>query len=84
MSFNAFLSPPYSDLFDFDWRIDGRSIPGNTGLTAQIAVSDLSNVSGNEHNVRVTARGVREYPDPDPRNRHIPPTLAVQCTFHTP
>jgi hypothetical protein len=84
LSFNAFLSPPYSNLFDFDWQIDGQPIPGEHRATVQVAVADLSNVPGNEHQVRVTARGVREYPDPDPRYRHVPPTLAVECTFRTP
>jgi hypothetical protein len=83
MTFAAFLSPPYSDLFDFDWEIDGQLIPGGLRETVQVAALDLASVSSNEHQVRVTARGARAYPDPDPRYRQLPPTLAVECTFHT-
>ena len=83
MSFNAFVSPPYSDLFDFDWQLDGRPMPDADRTTLQLAASDLPAARG-EHRVQVTARGVREYPDPDPRFRHVPPTLTVVCTFPTP
>jgi hypothetical protein len=81
LSFTAFVVPPYSDLFEFDWQIDGASVPGRPREIAQIAASDLGDGASNEHRVRVTARGVRAYPDPDPRFRHVPPTLTVECTF---
>jgi hypothetical protein len=81
LSFNAFLSPPYTDLYDFDWEIDGTSMPEAAGLTLQLPVSDLPAAVAGQHRARVTARGVREYPDPDPAFRHIPPTLAVECAF---
>jgi hypothetical protein len=83
MTFNAFLSPPYSDLFDFDWEIDGQAIPGGPRETLQVAALDLGGVAGNEHRVRVTARGTRAYPDPDPQYRQNPPTLSVACTFQS-
>ena len=75
ISFNAFVTPPYSDLFDFEWQIDGRTLPGETGLTVLRAGSDLK---AGDHKVRVTARGAREYPDP--AQPHMPPTLSVECT----
>jgi hypothetical protein len=82
ISFNAFVAPPYTDLFDFDWAINGQTQRDADGATLQIAASDLPGAAG-EHRVRVTARGVREYPDPDPRFRHVPPTLSVECTLST-
>ena len=83
LSFSAFLSPPYSDLFDFEWEINGRRASA-TRETMQTAVSDLPPAPGGQHHVRVTARGVREYPDPDPAGRHIPPTLSTECVFRAP
>jgi hypothetical protein len=84
MSFNAFVSPPYSDLFDFEWSLDGQPMPGNLRETMQVAVPDLPVRSGGNHRVEVTARGVRQYPDPDPAFRHVPPTLSVACSFQAP
>jgi hypothetical protein len=83
MSFNAFVSPPYTDLFDFDWLLDGRPADDAVRETLQVAASDLPG-RGAQHRISVTARGVREYPDPDPRFRHVPPTLSVECTFAGP
>ena len=62
LSFNAFVSPPYSDLFDFDWSLDGQRIPESLRETMQVAVPDFRWAGGN-HRVEVTARGVRPYPD---------------------
>jgi hypothetical protein len=84
LSFNAFLSPPYTDLYDFDWEVDGVTMPEATGLTLQLPVSELSAAAGGQHRARLTARGVRPYPDPDPAFRHVPPTLAVECSFQVP
>ena len=42
---------------------------------------DLAATPSGQHRVRVMARGVREYPDPDPAFRQLPPTLAVECSF---
>ena len=75
ISFNAVVTPPYSDLFDFEWQIDGRTLPNENGVTVQRAGSDLK---AGDHKVRVTAKGAREYPDP--AQPHIPPTLSVECT----
>jgi hypothetical protein len=83
LSFNAFISPPYSDLFDFEWRVDGQAVPGGLRETMQLAVADLAPVPRGQHYVQVTAQGVREYPDPDPAYRHLPPVLSVECRFRT-
>ncbi|HZR99467.1 MAG TPA: hypothetical protein VFE37_12215 [Chloroflexota bacterium] len=84
LSFNAFISPPYADLFDFEWRIDGQRAGDDARETLQVAVPDLPVVPGGQHTTQVTARGAREYPDPDPAYRHIPPTLSVECSFPAP
>ena len=83
MTFTAFLAPPYSDLFDFDWEIDGQLLPGGPRETVQVSALDLAGVSSGEHEVRVTARGTRAYPDPDPQFRQLPPTLSVACRFQS-
>ncbi len=83
MTFTAILAPPYSDLFDFDWEIDGQPLPRGPRETMQVAALDLASVSSSEHEVRVTARGARAYPDPDPQFRQVPPTLSVACRFHS-
>lgn len=75
LTLNAFLSPPYTDLFDFEWGINGMAVDGHTGPTLQVAASELLQVN----RVQLTAHGVREYPDPD--QPHLPPTLSVECTF---
>jgi hypothetical protein len=79
ITFNAIVSPPYSDLFDFEWKIDGQTVPGAQTVTVQTAASNLPKLPGGEHTVRVIGRGAREYPDPD--QPHIPPTLSVECAF---
>jgi hypothetical protein len=84
MTFTAFLAPPYSDLYDFDWEIDGQPLPGGPRETVQVAALDFASVSSREHEVHVTARGARVYPDPDPQFRQLPPTLSVACRFHSP
>jgi hypothetical protein len=84
MSFNAVVSPPYLDLFDFDWTIDGQPVPGVTSATVQQAVSGLPATADGQHRVRVTARGVREYSDPGtPPEYRLPPTLSTECSFTT-
>lgn len=84
MTFTAVISPPYLDLFDFEWAIDGQVVPDNATATLQAAVIGLPKVQGLEHKVRLTAKGMREYMDPDPKYRHVPlngGTLTVECTF---
>ncbi len=84
VSFTTFVMPPYSDLFDFEWQIDGQPVADRPREVLQVGVSELAAAPGDEHTVRVTARGVRPYPDPDPAGRHIPPTLSVECKFRAP
>jgi hypothetical protein len=79
MTFNAFVSPPYTDLYDFKWELDGKPLPGETTPILQTAATDLVKTADGVHKVRATAVGAREYPHPT--LSHIPPTLAVECTF---
>ena len=79
MTFNAFVSPPYTDLYDFAWELDGKPCRGETTPILQTATADLVKTADGIHRVRVTAIGAREYPHPT--LSHIPPTLAVECTF---
>jgi len=79
MTFNAFVSPPYTDLYDFKWELDGKLIPGSTTPILQTAAVDLVKSADGRHKVRATAIGAREYPHPT--LSHIPPTLSVECTF---
>jgi hypothetical protein len=79
MTFEAFVSPPYTDLYDFAWELDGKPVAGETAPTLQTATADLVKTADGVHKVRVTGIGAREYPHPT--LTHIPPTLAVECTF---
>lgn len=93
ISFNAVVSPPYLDLFDFDWTLDGQPVPGFSGPAIQPGAAGanfqsptaaLQKTPDGQHKVRVTARGMREYPDPDtPPEYKLPPTMSVECTFGT-
>jgi hypothetical protein len=79
MTFNAFVSPPYSDLYDFQWELDGVALAGQNTPIIQTATSDLGKTADGRHTIRVTAIGAREYPDPF--LSHIPPTLSAACSF---
>ena len=79
MTFIAFVSPPYTDLYDFTWELDGAVVPGESASILQKATSDLAQTQNGEHAVRVTAVGARDYPHE--LLAHTPPTLAVACTF---
>ena len=77
MSFNAVVSPPYTDLFDFTWFVNGRQLP-DSGPTFQMPATQVA--PGGRGTVRVVAKGAREYQDPD--QPHIPlngGTLSVEC-----
>src|SRR5205823_3025606 len=78
MTFSAFVSPPFADLFDFAWEVDGQAIAGASIPIVQQAASALPGGT-TEHRVRVTAVGARPYPDP--AQPSIPPTLAAECRF---
>jgi hypothetical protein len=77
LTFSAFVSPPYTDLFDFNWTLDDQPQPDATDATFQLPVSGL--IHGIQHQIQVTAVGARQYPDP--ALTHIPPTLSVECPF---
>jgi hypothetical protein len=80
MSFGAFLSPPYTDLFDFTWTFDGQPLQLDPStFLYQVPVEALPKTPGNQHTVTVTAIGARYYPDP--LLTHLPPTLTVSCPF---
>lgn len=79
MTFQATASPPYNDLFDFQWFINGRAIPGATDPVFQAPAADIAS-SGGRGQVSVAAKGARVYPDPD--QPHTPldgGTLTVAC-----
>ena len=88
MTFSAFVSPPFTDLFDFEWSIDGQPVAGAIGPVVQRPFADLPKTPGGQHVVRLTGRGVREYKDPtDPTYNHLPlggGTLVVECRFAAP
>jgi hypothetical protein len=79
ITFNAFIDPPYTDLYDFDWTVDGKVVATGARQTYQVAANALGG-TGN-HQVSVLARGVRQYPDPAPYQSLIPPDVSVQCAF---
>ncbi|MFN0071961.1 MAG: hypothetical protein ACKVVP_10795 [Chloroflexota bacterium] len=79
MTFNVSASPPYNDLFDFQWFVNGAPVPGATDLTFQIPATQVAG-PGRPGQVSVSARGARVYPDPD--QPHVPldgGTLTVAC-----
>jgi hypothetical protein len=83
MSFGAFLSPPYGDLFDYAWTFDGQPLQLDPSTYLyQIPVEGLPKAPGGQHTIQVTAIGARYYPDPS--LTHLPPTLTVSCTFKMP
>lgn len=85
MTFTAVVSPPFSDLFDFEWKIDGQ--PAGTGPVMQKPYAALPKTSLGLHKIQMTAKGAREYRDPDPQFNHTPldgGTLSVECTFRGP
>ena len=76
VTMTAYVLPPFGDLFEFEWSVDGRRLAA-TGPTAQSLASEREVGQATGHDVRVVARGARPYPDPD--QPEIPPTLSVAC-----
>ncbi|MFN8636887.1 MAG: hypothetical protein U0893_23820 [Chloroflexota bacterium] len=76
VTMTAYVSPPFEDLFEFSWSVDGRGI-GASGSIAQMPALEIGR--GGSHEVRVTARGARAYPDPDQPD--VPPTLMASCSI---
>ncbi|MFN8523100.1 MAG: hypothetical protein U0821_08345 [Chloroflexota bacterium] len=82
LTFSAVISPPYVDLFDFQWQIDGRPVGGATDPVFQVPAASIPRTPDGMHKVRVTALGARDYPDPDtPPQSRRPPTLSLECSF---
>jgi hypothetical protein len=79
LTFTAFVSPPYTDLYDFSWTLDGQRLPDATNPVLQEAVTDLPRTPGGQHTIQVNATGARVYPDPEQPS--IPPDLATACSF---
>lgn len=84
MAFNAYVSPPYTNLFDFTWELDGQTVPG-VDPTILKPYAELSKSTGGVHTVKLTARGARPYEDPtDPQYNFTPfdgGAVSVTCTF---
>jgi hypothetical protein len=88
MSFNAYLSPPFSDLFDFAWELDGQPVPDATEATLLKPYADLAKTPLGLHTVKLTVKGAREYTDPTDKQFNILPfngeTRTVTCQFRGP
>ena len=74
MTFTAIIDPPFTDLFDFAWEIDGQPVPDSNQPVVQLGRPSIG-----RHTVKVTAIGARDYPDPD--RPHRPPTLSAAGAF---
>jgi hypothetical protein len=85
MSFNAYMSPPFTDLFDFTWELDGQVVAGETGATILKPYAELPKTSMGLHTVKLTAKGAREYKDPTEERFNILPfgggSKSVVCQF---
>ncbi len=88
MSFNAYVSPPYTDLFDFAWELDGQPVAGVVDPTILKPYSELKKSPDGSHTVKLTAKGARSYKDPtDPRYDFTPfdgGAVSVTCIFKGP
>ena len=68
----AFVSPPYGDLFDYAWQVDGQAVA--TGPVGMLQVPAASPSPGGRRAAHGAGdAGVRQYPDP--ALPHVPPTL---------
>jgi hypothetical protein len=85
MSFNAYVSPPYTDLFDFAWEIDGQPLAGVTEPTVLKPYADLPKTPLGLHTVKLTVKGAREYQDPTESQYNFTPfngeSRTVTCQF---
>ncbi len=88
MSFNAYMSPPFNDLFEFTWEIDGQVVPGEIGSTILKPYAELPQTPLGLHTVKLTAKGVREYQDPTEARFNVLPfnggSKSVTCQFRGP
>jgi hypothetical protein len=78
VTLTAYVLPPFGDLFDFEWSVDGRRL-ASSGPVAQALAFDLGAGRAGRHEVQVTARGARPYPDPD--QFEVPPSLSAGCSL---
>ena len=85
MSFNAFMSPPFTDLFDFTWELDGQVVAGEMGPTILKPYAELPKTPLGQHTVKLTAKGAREYQDPTEARFNVLPfdggSRTVVCQF---
>ena len=85
LTFSAVVSPPFTDLFDFAWSVDGVPVENADGPIYQPPGRDFRATPNGQHTVTLVARGAREYHDPtDPSFSQLPlggGTIAVTCTF---
>lgn len=79
----AYVIPPFTDLFDFSWSLDGGTPPDGQGPMAQIPGFSLPRTPSGTVRASVVVRGTRPYTDPtDPTHGHVPldgGTLTVRC-----
>jgi hypothetical protein len=78
VTLSAYVLPPFGDLFELEWSVDGKTMASG-GPVAQALAFDLAGGRAGGHDVRLTARGVRPYPDPD--QPQIPPSLSAGCAL---
>jgi hypothetical protein len=76
VTFTATIGPPFTDLFDFSWSLDGQPFGEN------LNVVQLPRPSSGSHVVTVVAHGARRYPDPS--RPELPPNLSVTGQFSVP
>jgi len=85
MSFNAYVSPPYTDLFDFTWELDGKVVPNEIGPTILKPYADLPKSPLGVHTLKLTVKGAREYKDPTESQYNFTPfngeSRTVNCQF---
>jgi hypothetical protein len=79
----AYVMPPYTDLFDFSWSVEGAPVSDLGFGMAQVPGFSLPRTSSGAVSASVTIRGARQYTDPtDPTYSHVPldgGTLTVRC-----
>jgi hypothetical protein len=69
----AYVMPPFTDLFDFAWSVQGFVPTDTLGSTAQVPAFSLPQTLRGIVTANVTIRGARQYTDPtDPTYSHVP------------
>jgi len=79
----VYVLPPFTDLFDFSWSVDGGPAPDGQGAMAQLPGFSLPRTPAGTVTAGVVLRGTRQYTDPtDPTYSHVPldgGTLTLRC-----